>query len=220
MRDMLAGGRASLLRTTSGLNATLATGGQLTGDPRALPKVPGMTLVADGEQATIMGRYSFIPDDRAADRMGERPLYDWLFDDSNEPIGYPAEIPAATAEAFGKEFMEWMEAGRKPGGRDVGPNPLASGRILAAGTDLGAVDALRQILQGASGPLRREHIVAHPLWSGRSATSTLTNALRAGQDAQPSWIVKNGQARATTFELSAAERERLEVEAAETADEQ
>lgn len=209
LRDMLAGGRATLFRTTSGLNASLATGGQLTADPRALPKVPGMCLVADGETATIMGRESYIPAD---DDAHDVTLYDWLFDDDNEPVGYPAQIPAETVRAFGPEFMEWMEAGRRAEGRSAA---TGAPRPAAAGVDLSAVDALRRILAAAAGPVTRDAIVNHPLWGGRGATSTLTGALRAGQDA--GWVVKQGVARSTTFELSPAERERLEVEAAETA---
>jgi hypothetical protein len=119
LRDMLASGRATLFRTTSAMNAGLVTGGQLTGDPRALPRQPGMCFVADGETASMMGRESYVPGDEDAEKLGATSLYDWLFDDDNNPIGFPAEVPPETAEAFGEEFMQWAEAGRLPGGREA-----------------------------------------------------------------------------------------------------
>lgn len=209
LRDMLSGGRASLLRTTSGLNAALATGGQLTGDPRALPKQPGMVLVADGETATLTGRYSFIPDDRLATKLGVRPLYDWLFDDDNGPIGFPALIPPETAEAFGREFMEWMEAGRSEAGRvDV---PGGSPSVVAPASDLRAEEVLRQILFRAGGALGRQQIAEHPEWRF-GVTSTLTKALRAGQDAHPPWLikVKNG-----AYDLTLPMRQQMQAAAEE-----
>ncbi len=206
LRDMLSGGRATLLRTTSGLNAPLATGGQLTGDPRSLPKVAGMALVADGEAVTLMGRYAFIPDDKQAARIGVKPLYDWLFDDNNRPIGWPADIPAETAEAFGPEFMEWMAAGRRDRGRD---GWVYSGTPVFVPTDdKSAADQVVAILAAAGRPLGRKEIAAHALWvnpkSGErfNGTSTLTSALRAGLDAQPPMLVRVQAGKDVTFALS------------------
>lgn len=211
LRDMLSGGVAILFRTTSALNAALATGGQLTADPRALPKVPGMCLVSDGETATLMGRRSYIPKD---EQTHDVTLYDWLFDDSNNPIGYPAEIPPETAEAFGTEFMEWMAAGRQRGGRSGWS--YAGTPAFVPTEDKKAADALRRILFEAAGPLRREEIAKHTLWVPRSVTSTLTAALKAGREAEPPWAVKAGAGPSTTYELSAAAREQMAGESAET----
>lgn len=208
LRDMLSGGRASLLRTTSGLNAPLATGGQLTGDPRALPKIGGMAYVADGESETVMGRYAFVPDDKQAKRMGERPLYDWLFDDHNQPIGYPAEIPAETSETFGPEFMEWMEAGRRDQGRE---GWVYSGTPKLVPTeDKSAQDALLAILGKADRPLQRADIYGDPMWGDRGKTSTLTKAIRDCLDAQPPTVVKRTVGKETSYELSAHARGRTQ----------
>jgi hypothetical protein len=209
LRDMLAGGRSTLLRTTSGLNASLATGGQLTADPRGLPKVPGMCLVADGETATLMGRESYIPADEDAERLGERSLYDWLFDDDNNPVGYPAEIPPETAEAFGREFMEWMAAGRREGGRDEAPS--RAGRQRAATVDAAnSLDALRKILFAATGPVGRAQIAGHPLWQWGGVTSTtLGNALRRGQD--EGWLRKVTRGNGVEYEMTETERERIQA---------
>jgi hypothetical protein len=214
LRDMLAGGRATLFRTTSGLNASLATGGQLTGDPRGLPKEPGMCYVSDGETATLMGRESFIPNDEDAERLGVRSLYDWMFDDDDNPIGFPAVIPAETAEAFGMEFMEWAEAGRRPGGRDLGPSGAASSSGSGSLETKGAVDALRQILFEADRPLKREQIATHALWKagGWLVTSTLGAALttlkKAGEVGGPHGL----------HELTPAVRERMRAERDEVAE--
>lgn len=213
LRDMVAGGRASLLRTTSGLNAALATGGQLSGDPRALPKVPGMCLVADGETATVMGRYAFIPDDKAAERLGERALYDWLFDDDNQPIGYPAVIPPETAEAFGPEFMQWMEAGRSDAGRQ-GWTYSATPPFVPT-EDLKAAEAVVAILAKAGKPMGRKEIGGDPLWAGRSITSTLTKALRDNLDADPAAVVKQQHGKEVFYTLSDAVRVRLSAVDAE-----
>lgn len=212
LRDMVAGGRATLLRTTSGLNAALATGGQLTGDPRGLPREPGMCLVADGETATMMGRHGYIPNDDAADRLGGRSLYDWLFDDHNQPIGYPAVIPPETAEAFGAEFMEWMAAGRSEAGRES--RLWAPTQPVPSADDLSSLDALRRILFDAPAPISRDQIIASPLWRF-GVTSTLTAALNKGQAATPPWIVRHGGGRATTFELTPAAREEYGARLAE-----
>lgn len=116
-RDMLAGGYALLGRTTDGLTGVV-TGGQLTGDPRTLPKVPGMCFVADADQATMLARQSFSPNDEEAEKLGvDKCLYDWLFDDDGNQVGYPAELPIETLNAFGPEWQLWAEAGRRPGMR-------------------------------------------------------------------------------------------------------
>lgn len=215
LRDMVAGGRATLFRTTSGLNASLATGGQLTADPRALPKLPGMCLVADGETPTLMGRESWIPgtEAEAAAAGTDRTLYDWLFDDDNKPIGFPAEIPPETAEAFGSEFVEWMAAGRSERGRE---GWSYSGTPAFVPTEeRSAQDALRKILFDASGPISRKDIAEHALWVPRSVTSTLTEALRVGRESEPAWVVKTGSGPATRFELASWMRERMVGELAE-----
>jgi hypothetical protein len=183
LRDMLAGGRATLFRTTSGLNGPLVTGGTLVGNPRDLPPQPGMCYVADGENVALLGRESYIPRE---EHEADVTLYDWLFDHDDNPIGYPAEIPPETAEAFGKEFMEWAEAGRMDA---RGPLPTAQ-EEASASTDLRAEDALRQILFQSAEPMKREHIV--PLFKARgfSVTSTLTKTFKAGTTANPPWLVK------------------------------
>jgi hypothetical protein len=151
LRDMLAGGYALLGRTTDSLTSVV-TGGTLTADPRQLPKLPGMCLVADGEQQTMHARQSYIPSDE------DEPLnvYDLLFDDNNNPIGYPAELPPETLAAFGPAWVEWAEAGKQLGGRPEGVwtaekvAEAAGGKPMPAGPssagDASAVSAKESIM--------------------------------------------------------------------------
>lgn len=201
LRDMVAGGRATLLRTTSGLNAALATGGQLTADPRGLPRQPGMCLVADGESATLMARHAYVEGDEA---RAERTLYDWLFDDDNNPIGFPAEIPPETAEAFGPEFMEWMAAGQSARGRDGWVYKAAPPQVSAE--DGSAKDGLFQILLLADRPLSRKEIGENAAWRW-SVTQTLTNAINAGLEAAPPWLLRSKDGKNVFFTLAPAARE-------------
>lgn len=212
LRDLLAGGRATLFRTTSGLNSALATGGTLTGDPRGLPKDPGMCFVSDGETPTMVGRESWIPSD---DAQHEHTLYDWLFDEHNQPIGYPAVIPPETLEAFGAEFMRWAVDGHKPGGREL---PASTPIAVRRQEDLKAVETLRQILFQAGRPLGRMEIAEHRLWRF-GVTSTLTQVLRAGQDAKPPWLVKLPKGKGV-YDLTPAAREELDAATAEEREDQ
>ena len=214
LRDMLAGGRATLYRTTSGLNATLATGGQLVGDPRTLPKDPGMCYVADGETATLMGRKSWVPNDAQAKALGARSVYDWLFDADNNPIGYPAVIPPETVEAFGKEFMEWAAAGRRPAGRTPGSSKLfvagASGQVTSSTRDdARAVDVLRRVAFDARGPFTRAQVVKNDLWvaAGLGITSTLGKSLAEAMKA--GWLEKSSHGQ---YEMVASEQARMRAE--------
>jgi hypothetical protein len=139
-RDMLAGGYALLGRTTDGLTGVV-TGGQLTGDPRTLPKVPGMCYVADGDQATMLARQSFAPNDEEAEKLGETMcLYDWLFDRNNNPVGYPAELPLETLQAFGPDWYAWAQAGRQPGMRPAF-GPWSYEALAAMGEKQEMIDA-------------------------------------------------------------------------------
>jgi len=211
LRD-LGGGITTLFRTKNALNAALTAGGIVMGDPRTLPTEPGMCFVTDGQnQSSMMARGSWIPGDEDAHEV---TLYDWLFDQDNNPIGYPAEIPAETAEAFGTEFMEWAEAGRRPGGRDVVASPSGVYLPTTAADDLTAADALRRILLDAGTPLSRTQIAESPGWGGRGVTSTLTKALRSGQDAVPPWLVKLPRGNGV-YELTAAVREQMSTAADE-----
>lgn len=208
-RDMLAGGEAWLLRTTLGLNAALVTGGTLVGDPRALPRVPGMVLQASGEDDTLQARIAYMSTDE---------LYDALYDELNRPLIQPVDWPQETLDAFGHDFVEWMRQcqNRPLGAPQPGvPKGYRLDAPLVLAEDGPSIEALRQILFRADGPITRKAIEKHALWAGRGVTSTLTAALRAGQDATPPWVVKQGAGPASTFELSAWAGEQMSAAAGE-----
>lgn len=205
LRDMMAGGRATLFRTTSSLNAGLVTGGQLNADPRVLPRLPGMCFVADGETAAIMGRESYIPG-------GEEPgnVYDWLFDDDNQPVGFPAVIPPETAEAFGVEFMEWAAAGRLPEGRTFWkPSTPATAAEKPKPTDVKCIDAVASALAGSSTPLdmnalEASFVVAAGGWSTRTIRDALKKLREQGL------VFTSGSGPSTRHELTPQARADLE----------
>lgn len=216
-RDMLAGGEAWLMRTTMGLNAALATGGTLNGDPRALPRVPGMVLQASGEDITMQARVAY--DDGEA-------VYDMLYDDDNNSRIQPVDWPTETLEAFGPEFVEWMRASQE---RQLGSAAVsapkgykAAGDTPNAGEDRRAFDVLLAVLADATAPMKRSDIVNDARWP--FSTKTLTNVLRAGQDSDEPMLRKvegsNG-----AYELTEAgrarqglQRERVEAMRAESAE--
>jgi hypothetical protein len=210
LRD-LGGGITTLLQTKNALNAALTAGGAAVGDPRTLPRDPGMCFVVDGEtQSAMMARGSWIPYD---EETHEVTLYDYLFDEHNQPIGYPAAIPPETAEAFGKEFMEWAEAGKKPGGRDAKAMPGAAFvRTAGAPADATAEAVLRRILFDSPKPLARTEIATDRRWT--FGVSTMTNVFRRGQDAKPPWLIRRPEGKGA-YELTPAVREEM----AGTADE-
>ena len=182
-RDMTAGGEAWLLRTTLGLNASLATGGTLTGDPRLLPRVAGMVLHASGEEATMQARVAYVEPEA---------LYDLLYDDNNNSLIQPIEWPQETLDAFGPDFVQWMrECQQQP----VGSAPVAppsgfkpAGQPSTSAEDLKAFNVLLAVLGAADGPCRRPQVMEDPRWVW--STKTLTNVLRAGQDTDPPLLQK------------------------------
>jgi hypothetical protein len=124
----------------------------------------------------------------------------------------PVEWPPETLDAFGPEFVAWMDAcQRRPVGGAPPPIPagLVGGAAAQAATveGLRAFDALLAILATADGPVEREAVARHPDWRF-GVTSTLTGALRKGQDVQPALVVKvpGGKAR---FALTSAGREHV-----------
>jgi hypothetical protein len=162
MRDMLASGSTSLFRTTSALNSALTQGNHLGDvDPRTLEPIPGLCFVANGGGMPMKARTSYIPSD---------DLYDWWHDDQNNLIGYPAELPAETLEAFGPEWADWQRA------RAAGL-PWKRGQVAAKPAakpdDAKSIQAVLAVLTNADGPVKFNDLVPA---SGMS-TSSCSNAL-------------------------------------------
>lgn len=197
-RDMTAE-EVFLFRTTSGLTS-LATGGQLTGDPRLLPRVPGSLYHAAGEQDTVQSRFAYVPRDE---------LYDMLYDDDNVSRTVPVEWPSEALDALGPQFVDWMtKCQQRAPGAAAPPLPTGAHRPTTSAEDLKAVEAVVAVLAAAGAPMKRLDIGNHDLWGARSKASTLTKALRDAQDANPPAVVKQQQGGDVLYALSDAERAR------------
>jgi hypothetical protein len=99
LRDMLTGGFVWVGRTANSLSGPTAFNGRLPADPRTIPMIPGMAYILTGLQPKAMlARTEWEPD-----------YYDWVRDDSDEPIGYPAVLPAITLETFGEAYAQWVK---------------------------------------------------------------------------------------------------------------
>jgi hypothetical protein len=100
LRSMLTGGFVWVGRTADRLSGPTAFNGRLPADPCSLPLDPGMCFVLGGAASKPM----------TARTMWEPDYLDWIRDADDRPIGYPAALPAVTLEAFGPEFVRWVEA--------------------------------------------------------------------------------------------------------------
>lgn len=102
LRDMLLGGFVWNGKSNNGLTGALALNGRLRIDPRHIPDVPGTAAILPaGEPRDMLARTCWMED-----------WYDAIRDLNNEPIGYPAEIPDVTWDAFGDEFCDWARQKR------------------------------------------------------------------------------------------------------------
>lgn len=180
LRDMVTSGRAEIYRTQDGLTS-LATGGKLSMDPRQLPRLAGYVLCADGEEETQVARTDWLP-------RGEEPgnMYDWFFDDANNPIGYPAVVPPETAEAFGEEFMQWAATPLHERARRRNRTNSTTKTVTAADARAGtAKDGLVRILYRADGPMHRDDITGHTMWTwGQDSFSKASKELIDGGDVE------------------------------------
>jgi hypothetical protein len=130
-------------------------------DPRTLEQIPGMCYVIDGDASPMKARMSYIPD-------GE--LYDLLHDDDNNLIGYPAEIPAETLEAFGPEWADWQRC--RASGVQWKPKP-ADVTAAVAKPKAGAQEAVLAVIAAANGPVQFNDVVARSGYSTSSCTAAL-----------------------------------------------
>lgn len=162
LRDMLTGGFVWVGRTANGLTSGAAFNGQLPVDPRSIPKIPGMSYALTGmnPRALLM---------RSA---WESDYYDWVRDDRDRPIGYPAALPQVTLDTFGPEFARWAaggEAAAQPARADVDDvDPTAPMRCL---------DAVLLLLALATGPVDMDEL------RGAMRDHNLTFSIRTVRDA-------------------------------------
>ncbi|MGI5247737.1 hypothetical protein [Dactylosporangium sp. CA-139066] len=207
-RDMLAGGEAWLFRTTSALNASLATGGQLVGDPRGLPREPGSVLFASGDDDTMQSRVAYVPSE---------PLYNRLYDEHNRSRIMPVEWPPETLEAFGPEFVQWMREcqARNPGDpapalpkRLGGPSDASPPKAKTA--DARCVDAVLSALAGSPVPLGMDALQSTPVVAaGGWSTRAIRAAIQKLRD-EAGLVFTTGAGPSTRHELTPQARADIE----------
>ncbi len=144
LRDMLTGGFVWMGRTANSLSGPTAFNGRLPVDPRFIPAIPGAGFTL-GRLANkpMMSRFMWEPD-----------YYEFVRDAEDRPLGFPAELPVDTLEAFGQEFVSWSSALRA--GEEWTPDAKLRERIAVAEREVQttkSVDAVFDVLSGSSEPM-------------------------------------------------------------------
>jgi hypothetical protein len=146
LRDMLTGGFVWCGRTANGLSGPTAFNGRLPADPKFIPEVPGAAYILSAlEKKPMLARTMWEPD-----------FYRYIRDDNNEPIGYPAVLPAETLQAFGAEYADWLracESDDDDDGQPWAPSEQDRQPLQVERSDDFLVDVVQSVLVGADGPL-------------------------------------------------------------------
>lgn len=180
LRDMLTGGFVWVGRTANGLSGPTAFNGRLPVDPRSIPAIPGSGFtLGQLSNKPMMSRFMWEPD-----------YYDLVRDENEQPVGFPAELPPHTLEAFNAgtsdEFGRWSTALRA--GDDWAPSQQIRDRIEVAAkaeATTKCVDAVRGVLAAAAGPLNMDQIdealnVAGTPFATRTVRDALADLRREG----------------------------------------
>lgn len=191
LRDMLTGGYVAVFRTANSLSGPVAFNGRLPVDPRTIPAQPGSCYILTGAQPKpMLARAMWVPD-----------YYDWVRDERNEPIGYPAELPPETLSAFGPEYAAWVAASRAgelfiPSQRTAAPAPVEAPATC--------VSRVLQVLAAAAAPMDMAQLDEQLRQSGAAYTvRTVRDALKQLRTAGKVLTVDS------RHELTAAAREEL-----------
>lgn len=195
LRDMLTGGFVWIGRTANSLTGPTAFNGQLPVDPRSIPKVPGAAYaMAGANPRAMLLRSAWEPD-----------FYDWVRDDDDRPIGFPAALPQVTLDTFGPEFAAWRATGA-----------LAQSAASAAAepvSDQRAEDAVLEVLLAASDPLTPDELDrALEPYRQRGVRVVLRTARAAITRFKADGLLEPTHGR---YQLTAEARERLLAERAE-----
>lgn len=170
LRSMLTGGNVWVGRTADSLSGPTAFNGRLPVDPRSIPEIAGMSFPRSGVSSKPM----------LARAMWEPDYYDWVRDADDNPIGFPAALPAVTLEAFGVEFSRWVETMQAENGIWT-PTPAVAEKKTASNPK--AVDAVLAVLEAGDGPMDIDEIDAGLAAAGtRFATRTVRDALKVLRD--------------------------------------
>jgi len=172
LRDMLTGGFVWVGRTANSLSGPVAFNGRLQVDPRTIPEVPGMAFLLSG----------LAPKPMLVRSMWEPDFYDWVRDDQDEPVGYPATLPPETVAAFGKEYAAWVAHMADPNATpwDAGAGSTAKASPSEA---VVSVDAVFSVLAAARGSLDMDTLNGELVRLGhRYATKTIRDAVKRLRD--------------------------------------
>lgn len=201
LRDMLTGGFVWVGRTANSLSAPTAFNGRLPADPRTIPETPGMAYVMTGSQPKAMlARSAFEPD-----------WYDWIRDDDDEPIGYPAQLPPETLEAFGPEYATWVAAMRSGGEWTPGNSAVSAAAEPTSG--MTAVDAVFSALAASAEPLDMDELDGRLRSVGVTySTRTVRDGLKQLRDAGRVFSAKG------RHELTPQAREEIQEQTDEAAE--
>lgn len=209
LRDMLTGGFVWMGRTANSLSGPTAFNGRLPVDPRSIPEIPGSGFALGRlSNKPMMSRFMWEPD-----------YYDLVRDGDEQPLGFPAELPAHTLEAFGPEFARWSQALRA--GEDWAPNEQLRNRIeVAERTEqtVRSADAVLAALEGSAAPMDMDELDAALEHAGTPfSTRTVRDALKKLRDQGLVFTAKGRheltpQARAEREESTAAAQEQLALD--------
>lgn len=173
LRDMLTGGFVWVGRTANSLSGPTAFNGRLPVDPRTIEPIPGMAYILTGIEPKAMKARS----------MWEPDYYDWVRDDQDRPIGYPAVLPPETLTAFGPEYAQWVAASRA--GEEWGaeqPVTPAKAEQVAGGRK--CVDVVLYVLTDREAPMDMDELDAAIRHTGAQfSIRTVRDALKQLRDA-------------------------------------
>jgi hypothetical protein len=173
LRDVLTGGFVWVGRTANSLSGPTAFNGRLPADPRTIPAIPGMAYVLTGLQPKAMlARTEWEPD-----------YYDWVRDDNDRPIGYPAVLPQVTVETFGPAYAQWVKQ------TSAGELWTPEEPVREQAPPQRSVDAVLLVLVRAMRPLSMDDLDQELRNAGLSlATRTVREALKQLRDAKPALV--------------------------------
>lgn len=178
LRDMLTGGFTAVFRTANALTGTTAFNGRLPVDPRTIPEIPGMCYALSGlNPRAMLGRAVYEPD-----------WYDWIRDESDRPIGYPAVLPDETLRTFGRGYADWLKSVTEGAEWEPDAEQVAEREEEAA--KLRAFDAVLLALGEATGPLDMDGLDEALQRAGTPfKTRTIRDALATMRKAEPPLVV-------------------------------
>lgn len=151
------------------LNLARLAGYKGTFDPEDLPRLPGMSLVINGESNTEIMRSAYVPRDDV-----DGSVFDHLYAPDMTPLLTPPTLPKETIEVFEREgLMDLWRLGQGPNGMTnlLGnthstppPTPASASAAAPAATDtMQAADVVLAIIWANPG-CPRATIDNHPAW--------------------------------------------------------